>query len=161
VSPGHPTGTPKTGPKPGGLVWPGFKNVSVWRSCVGKVQRMLSPVWTQSSFGKKARACLPRPGVSPPTAACQSWAWAVVVATPAISIATTANNSTGFDFNAFFIFSPLLFLQREVPTTFEPGSCEPPCVFLPNGPTRLIQECRIGNGAAEVLGKLWRFDTDL
>src|SRR5436189_243506 len=29
VSPGHPTGTPKVGPKPGGRVWPGFRNVSV------------------------------------------------------------------------------------------------------------------------------------
>jgi hypothetical protein len=36
---------------------------------------MLSPVWTQSSFGKKASAWLPRLGLSAPTLTCH-WAWA-------------------------------------------------------------------------------------
>jgi hypothetical protein len=36
---------------------------------------MVSPVWTQSSFGKKASAWLPRLGLSAPTLTCH-WAWA-------------------------------------------------------------------------------------
>jgi hypothetical protein len=35
---------------------------------------MLSPAWTQSSFGKKASAWLPRLGLSAPTLTCH-WAW--------------------------------------------------------------------------------------
>src|SRR5215472_1966635 len=88
VSPGHPTATPKTGPKPGGRVWPDVKKVSVWRSCVGKVQRMLSPAWIQSSFGKKASAWLPPLGLSDPTFACHSVARSVA---PAIMVAATVN----------------------------------------------------------------------
>src|SRR5215472_1000583 len=94
VSPGHPTATPKTGPKPGGRVWPDVKKVSVCRSWVGKVQRMLSPAWIQSSFGKKASAWLPPLGLSAPAFACHSVARSVA---PAIRMAATANEVLCFE----------------------------------------------------------------
>src|SRR3954453_23085267 len=62
VTPGQPARTPNVGPKPGGRIWPGLNTLTVWRSWEGKVQRMLSPVWTQSSFGKKAKAWHPDQG---------------------------------------------------------------------------------------------------
>src|SRR5271169_2238561 len=68
VLPGHPTNVP-VGEFSGGRTWPGFRKVTVWSSPVRNVQRMLSPVWIQNSFGKNARAWFPWSGLCAPAEA--------------------------------------------------------------------------------------------
>src|SRR5207247_11146856 len=86
VVPRHPIGAPNT-PNNGNLTCPGVRNVTVWISVLASVQRMLSFVWIQNSFGKKARAWLPKSRLCAPTQACHSFDWRVPLAATASRVA--------------------------------------------------------------------------
>jgi hypothetical protein len=68
---------------------------------------MLSPGWIQSSLGKKAKAWLPRSGLSAPTIDCHCVARALPAAPP-MTMAAAANETT--DFEIMFLMCFILFL---------------------------------------------------